>query len=95
MAELERMKIDLKKRDFFKDRLSEGEIRKIITLAGMKPLDMLRKKDKLYKEMNLENSKFTDSQIIKLMVEHPGLIRRPIIIRDNKVHVGRLDPEKI
>ena len=42
-------------------------------------------------EKDLENIKKTDIQIIKLMVKHPGLILRPIIITKNKAYVGKLD----
>lgn len=95
IAELERMKIDLEKRDFFKDRLSEDEIKKIIKMSGLKPQEMLRKKDKMYKQLDLENAKMTDSQIIKLLVKYPGLIKRPIIFKDNKVFVGKVNPKEI
>jgi len=51
----------------------------------------MRKRDKMYKELNLETSKKTDAQIIKLMIKYPGLILRPIIITKNKAIVGKTD----
>lgn len=83
--------MDINKRDFFKEPFSEMELKKIIKMSGMKPREILRKKDKTYKEMNLENSKHTDSQLIQLMVKYPGLIKRPIIIKDDKVYVGKFE----
>ena len=88
---MERMKIDIEARDFFKDPFTESELKKIIKMTGKKPQEMLRKRDKMYKELDLENTKKTDIQIIKLMVKHPGLILRPIVITKNKAHVGKLD----
>ena len=85
------MKIDVEARDFFKDPFTESELKKIIKMTGKKPQEMLRKRDKMYKELDLENIKKTDVQIIKLMVKYPGLILRPIVITKNKVHVGKLD----
>ena len=85
------MKIDVEARDFFKDPFTEDELKKIIKMTGKKPQEMLRKRDKMYKELDLENIKKTDIQIIKLMVKHPGLILRPIVITKNKAHVGKLD----
>jgi arsenate reductase len=70
---------------------TESELKKIIKMTGKKPQEMLRKRDKMYKELDLENIKKTDIQLIKLMVKHPGLILRPIIITKNKAHVGKLD----
>jgi len=85
------MKIDMEVRDFFKDPFTEVELKKIIKMTGKKPQEMLRKRDKMYKELDLESIKKSDIQLIKLMVKHPGLILRPIIITKNKAHVGKLD----
>ena len=60
-----------------------------------KPSELLRKRDKMYKELDLENNKNTDTQIIKLMIRYPGLILRPIIISKNKAYVGKMDATKI
>jgi len=91
ISELERMKTDLDSRDFFKDPFSETELKKIIKMTGKKPSELLRKRDKMFKELNLENNKKTDAQIIKLMVKYPGLILRPIVIIKNKAFVGKID----
>ena len=64
-------------------------------MTGKKPVELLRKRDKMYKELDLENKKKTDTQIIKLMVKYPGLILRPIIISKNKAHVGKIRCLKI
>lgn len=95
ITELERMKIDIEKRDFFKDPFTETELKKIIKMTGKKPTELIRKRDKMYKELDLENNKKTDGQIIKLMVKYPGLILRPIIITKNKAFVGKIDVKNL
>jgi len=85
------MKIDVEARDFFKDPFTESELKKIIKMTGKKPQEMLRKRDKMYKELELDSIKKTDIQLIKLMVKYPGLILRPIVITKNKAHVGKID----
>ena len=52
---------------------------------------MLRKRDKMYKELDFENTKRTDTQIIKLMSKYPGLILHPIVIIKNKAHIGKIN----
>jgi len=89
------MNKDIEKRDFFKDPLSETELKKIIEMTGKKPSELLRKRDKMYKELDLENDKKTDNQIIKLMVKHPGLLLRPIIVTKNKAFVGKIDVKNL
>ena len=95
ITEIERMNKDIGKRDFFKEPLSETELKKIIKMTGKKPSELLRKRDKMYKELDLENDKNTDNQIIKLMVKHPGLILRPIIVSKNKAFVGKVDVKNL
>jgi arsenate reductase len=88
---MERMSADIEKRDFFKDPFSETELTKIIKMTGKKPSELLRKRDKMFKELDLGNNKKTDSQLIKLMIKYPGLILRPIVITKNKAFVGKID----
>lgn len=95
ISELDRMKIDLQKRDFFKEPFTETEIKKIIKMAKIKPRELLRTRDKAYKELKLEKSNHTESQIIKLMTKYPGLIKRPIIISGNSISIGKIDSKKI
>ncbi len=85
------MNTDIEKRDFFKDPFSETELKKIIIMTGKKPSELLRKRDKMYKELDLDNNKKTDLQLTKLMVKYPGLILRPIVITKNKAFVGKID----
>jgi arsenate reductase len=89
------MKIDIEKRDFFKEPFSEAELKKIVKVSGMNPIEMLRKRDKMYKELNLDGTKRSESEVIKLMVKYPGLIKRPIIIQQNKVQVGKIDVKNL
>ena len=95
LTEIQRMKIDIEKRDFFKDPLSESELKKIIKMSGKTPSEFLRKRDKMFKELDLVNSQKTDSQIIKLMIKYPGLIMRPIVILGNSVFVGKIDSKNL
>lgn len=91
LSEIDRMKINLQKRDFFKEPFTELELKKIIKLSNLSANQFLRKRDKMFKELNLEKTKHTENEIIKLMVKFPGLIKRPIIIKNQRVHVGKIE----
>ena len=95
ISEIQRMKIDIERRDFFKEPFSETELKKIIKMTSMTPQQMIRKRDKMYKKLSLDTKEIADDQLIKLMVKHPGLIARPIIIIDKKAHVGKASIENI
>jgi len=89
------MYADIEKRDFFKEPFSEIELTKIIKITGKKPMELIRKRDKMYKELDLENNKKSDKELIKLMVKYPGLILRPIVVIKNKVHAGKIDVKNL
>jgi arsenate reductase len=55
----------------------------------IKPRDLLRTSEPIYKELGLAKGEFTDDELIALMVEHPDLIQRPIVERGNRAVLGR------
>ena len=91
IKELDRMGIDLQKRDFFKEPFSESELKKIIKISGKKAKEFLRKRDKMYTELELERGNFSESEIIKFMIKYPGLIKRPIILKKNSIFLGKIN----
>ena len=56
---------------------------------GVKPRELLRTGEPVYKELNLGKRELSDDEIIKLMVEHPDLIQRPIVERGARAVLGR------
>lgn len=90
---IEKIKKDTKKRDFFKEPLSEAELTKIFKISEQKPSECLRKRDKMYKDLSLGDNKKTQKELIRLMARYPGLILRPIIIFKGKAYFGKLKPD--
>jgi len=72
---------------------SPKEIKEILKMLGMKAEQLVRKKEPLYKE-KYEGKKISESEWIKIMVENPILIDRPIVVKDGKAIIGR-PPERI
>ena len=66
----------------------------ILDMLGMEPRDLMRKKEKEYKENNLSDPSLTRDQLIDAMLAHPKLIERPIVIKNGKAAIGR-PPEKV
>ena len=69
------------------------ELKLIIEQLGIKPQDLIRKNEDIFKE-KFKGSSYTDNQWIKILVENPKLIERPIVINGSKARVGR-PPEKV
>jgi arsenate reductase len=69
------------------------EIKEIISLLGISPIELVRKNEIIWKE-NYKSKTLSDDEIIEAMVNNPKLIERPIIINGNKAVIGR-PPEGI
>ena len=80
-------------RKYLEDIPTEKELQNIVSKLGIKPIDLVRKNETIWKE-NYKGQALSDSQIIKAMVKNPKLIERPIVINGNKAIIGR-PPEKI
>lgn len=56
---------------------------------GIKPRDLLRTSEPIYRELGLGKKAFSDDEIISLMAKHPDLIQRPIVERGERAVLGR------
>jgi len=56
---------------------------------GIKPRELLRTSETIYRELGLGKKEFTDEEIISMMVKHPDLIQRPIVERGDRAVLGR------
>ncbi|KAA5825642.1 arsenate reductase (glutaredoxin) [Algibacter amylolyticus] len=65
-----------------------SELKNIIKLLNIKPIDLVRKNEAIWKE-NFKNKDLSDSEIIAAMVQFPKLIERPIVINGDKAVIGR------
>ena len=64
-------------------------MRELLRKMGLKPRELLRTSESIYRELNLGKSEFSDDEIIALMVKHPDLIQRPIVERGDQAVLGR------
>jgi len=74
--------------EYLKKTPSFEELKKIISMTGLKPEMLLRKKETIYKE-HYKDKELTDDEVIQAMIDHPILIERPIVIKDKKATLGR------
>ena len=69
-------------------------LKNLLAQLNMSARQLLRKTESVYKELNLNDESLTDSALIKIMVENPKLIERPIAINGDKAVIGR-PPENV
>src|SRR6266403_5772775 len=81
--------VDFSKINYYVEPLSEKKLRELIRKMGIKPRELLRKSESIYRELGLGKKDFSDNEIIVLMAQHPDLIQRPIVERGNRAVLGR------
>lgn len=80
-------------RKYLDDAPSEAEIKEVLSKLGLQPLQLMRTKEALYKELNLAAA-LNDDILIGAMAQHPKLIERPVVINGDKAALGR-PPEAV
>jgi len=69
--------------------LSEKKLRELVRKMGIKPRELLRTSEAIYRELGLGKKGLSDAELISLMVKHPDLIQRPIVERGDRAVLGR------
>ena len=73
--------------------INEEGLRSIVAKLGIAAEDLVRKKEKIFRE-NFKGKELSEDDYIQMMVEYPKLIERPILVKGDKAVIGR-PPEKI
>ena len=88
LAILEEQGAEIEIVKYLQDVPTEEELLLLLAKLHLKPFDIVRKGEKLYKE---EYKKLTlnNHEWIKVMLANPKLIERPIVVKGNKAVIGR------
>ncbi|WP_456445376.1 arsenate reductase (glutaredoxin) [Thiolapillus sp.] len=80
--------------EYLKTPPDRKELEQVLDMLGLEPRQLMRTKEKEYKEQGLDNPDLSRDQLIDAMLATPKLIERPIVIRDGKAAIGR-PPEQV
>ncbi|MBI2936273.1 MAG: hypothetical protein HYY31_05655 [Chloroflexi bacterium] len=78
--------VELEERDFFKDRLTERELRQL--LGERTPSSVFAWNSPSFKALGLAAEELDDEAVIGLMLREPRLIRRPLLVVGKQLVVG-------
>lgn len=85
---LEEKGIDYKKVNYFIEPLTGEKLKSLLKKAGLSASDVVRKNEPVYKELKI--SEVTDeAELIKLIVEYPSILQRPIVEVGDKAVLAR------
>jgi arsenate reductase len=81
--------IDFESIDYYVTGIDEAELRGLLQRMGCGPRDVLRIRESLVKELELDRPETSDEQLIAQMVAHPALLQRPIVVNGERALLAR------
>lgn len=88
LAFLENTNQEYKVIKYLEEVPSAEELRAILEKLNIKPIALVRQKEKIWTEQ-FKDKNLTDEAVIEAMIQNPILIERPIIIKGNKAIIAR------
>ncbi|RZJ71688.1 MAG: arsenate reductase (glutaredoxin) [Flavobacterium sp.] len=92
LAELTKSGEEFEVVNYLEQTPSIEELKEIIAKLGIKPHELIRVTENIYKE-NYKGQNLTDEEWIAVMHQHPILIQRPIIVSGAIAVIARSDEE--
>ena len=80
--------------EYLKTPPSAAELDRILKMLGMEPQQVMRTKEKAYKQLGLDKKPLSRKEAIRVLVENPVLIERPIVVAGKRAVLGR-PPENV
>ena len=73
----------------YRKRARTGQLTELLSMLEMEPRELIRRREKEYKELGLADKTLSNQSLVEAMVAHPRLIERPIVISGGKAVLGR------
>jgi arsenate reductase len=82
--------VDFDRVEYHVEGLPEAKLRELLRKGGMRPADVLRRREPLVAELGLDGDDLpSDDELVALMAEHPVLVQRPIVERGDRAVLAR------
>ena len=82
--------IDFNSVEYHVEGIGEPRLRELLDKGGLRPMDVLRRKEPLVAELGLDRDPPpSDDELLAAMVEHPVLIQRPLVEEGDRVVLAR------
>ena len=80
--------IEYRYRNYVKEPLTEAELTEVLDALGVEPREVLRRRDKAFRELGLTGDEDAPT-LIRHMADHPTLLQRPIGVAKGRAVIGR------
>ena len=78
--------LELKERDYFKEPLTEDELLELASLASLS--DLFAWRSPSFKKMERSAEDLSEAEMVKLILEEPRLLRRPVTRVGDQLIIG-------
>ena len=86
---LQQRGVDCEIIEYLKTPLDRATLERFLDLLDGAPADLVRK-DKRFKELGLDpNDYVTRTQVVDVLLKHPELMERPVVIRGSRAVIAR------
>jgi arsenate reductase len=79
--------VDFEVVEYLKEPLTVEQFKKLLAKLNKRPKDMIRTQEAVYRS-DFKGKDFTDEEWIRIMVENPKLIKRPVVVKGNRAVWG-------
>ena len=93
MQILNDLTVDYEIIDYLNNPPSANELQSLADKMGVKARDLIRTKEAVFRELNLQPHLDDEPFMFQKMSENPKLIERPIVVKGDKAVLGR-PPER-
>lgn len=87
LLHLQALRIPYEIIEYIRHPLSEKQLEKLLIKLNLKPQEIVREQEEYFKK-NLKGKNFLHHEWIRILVENPKLIRRPILESEYKAVIG-------
>lgn len=74
--------------DYIKQPLTAAALKKLLHSTGLRPMDAMRTREPAYKKF-VAGKNLSDDELLSLMIQHPELLQRPLVVRGKKGVLAR------
>lgn len=80
--------LPFKERNIFSDPLNSDELMEILSLTKNGTEDIISTRSKVYQKLDIDLEELKLEELLSLIEQYPNLLKRPIILDENKLQVG-------
>ncbi|SIO23557.1 regulatory protein spx [Carnobacterium alterfunditum] len=85
---LEEHNIPFTEKNVFTEKITDQELKAILQLTENGTNEIISQRSQAFRDLNITIDDMSLGEVLKLIQQHPGIMRRPILIDDKRLLVG-------